>query len=362
MTDRLRNSFPLICLFLFSQLLVLHVSGCEDQQKNRVNTVFVPVNGYNFQPPAPPQNTVSTATVPTISMPDNRNQTIEALLNSLDITREFSFLSTLAADSYQGRKTGSAGAEASADFISTEFTRLGLQPWTRIGLSSYTHHFIAGDTESDNVIAVLPGRNPDNAYVILAAHYDHLGLDVSGQPFNGADDNAAGVAAILEIASIFQQTGLKPEKDIVFCAFSGEETGQRGSKALGRTIFDMGLGNQVEMINIDGIGATGGGYLGIWDEGFSGAAKLVGALEEAGTTLGTPTKREGTDIGSDAQPFDWQYSIPAVTVDWDWGSDPSIWHPYYHTIYDDAGQINQTVLEQATRVVLLGLWLRASET
>ena len=235
-----RYSFPLFCLFLFSQLLVLNVSGCEDQQKTRVNTVFVPENGYYFEPPAAPQNTVSAVTIPTVSISDNRKQTIEALLNSLDITREFSFLSTLAADSYQGRKTGSAGAEASADFISTEFTRLGLQPWTRIGLSSYKHHFIAGDTESDNVIAVLPGRNPDNAYVILAAHYDHLGLDVSGQPFNGADDNAAGVAAILEIANILQQTGLRPEKDIVFCAFRARKPVSGDQKLWGVRFSTMG--------------------------------------------------------------------------------------------------------------------------
>ena len=196
--------------------------------------------------------------------------------------------------------------------------------------------------------------------MLLGAHYDHLGLDNSGNAYNGADDNAAGIAAILEAASIFHQTGIRPASTIVFCAFSGEEEGELGSAALGNLIANAGLAANVEMINIDGIGAVGGDYFGVWDEGASNAAPLVRALEQAGLQLSTPVKEEGTDIGSDAQSFDWQYSIPAVTVDWSWGSDASVWHPYYHTIYDDSDQIDRQVMERATRVALLGLWLRSS--
>ncbi len=290
----------------------------------------------------------------------NTQQESVKLLAALNVENEFSLLNTLASDDYQGRKTGSAGARAAAGYISKQFSDLGLQPWAALGLSSFTQHFTSAGLESDNLIGVLPGKEPDAPYIILAAHYDHLGVNGNGQIYNGADDNAAGVAAVLETARIFHQTGIKPERSIVFCTFSGEEEDQLGSSALGQLIAQAGLDDRVEMINIDGIGATGGEYFGVWDEGASNAAPIVRALHQAGQTLNTPIKEEGTDIGSDAQSFDWQYSIPAVTVDWSWGNDPSIWHPYYHTIYDDADAIDQPILVQATRVALLGLWLRAS--
>lgn len=271
------------------------------------------------------------------------------------------WIAELASDRYEGRRTGSAGARAAASYISSQFMSLGLIPWPAVSPGSYQQHFAVAGLEGDNVIGVIPGTDPGGSYVILAGHYDHLGLDPSGQAFNGADDNAAGVAALLETARIIKQLGLTPGKTIVFCAFSGEEQGEYGARALGSAITSAGLAGNVEMINIDGIGATGGSYFGVWDEGAAEAAPLVRTLQQAGQYLQTTVREEGTDIGSDAQPFNWQFGIPAVTVDWDWGSDPSTFHPYYHTIYDDADKIDSVALERATKVAMAGLWLRASQ-
>jgi len=304
----------------------------------------------------PPRTVATTATATGTAPADAAGR----LLAALDAGREFSYLSSIADSRFQGRRTGTAGARAAADYIATQFSNLGLQPWAAAGFADYSVPFTSEGYQSENVIGVLPGNDPGGAFVILGAHYDHLGLDGSGRPFNGADDNAAGVAALLETATIFQQTGIRPKNTIVFCAFSGEEVGELGSAALGQLLVDTGIAARVEMINVDGIGATGGDYFGVWDEGASNAAPLVQALKQAGSTLGTPVREEGTDIGSDAQSFDWLYSIPAVTVDWSWGSDPSLWHPNYHTIYDTPDQINQAVMAQATKVALLGLWLRAN--
>jgi hypothetical protein len=333
---------------LFTNVLM---SGCGQSPGKPIGVTPIPRTRYDFVPP-PRQ----TAAANPAAVADEQARQADRLLASFDMNSEFAYLSTLASGTFQGRKTGSAGARAAAAYIKSEFSSLGLQPWTAAGLTSFSHDFTAAGLESENVVGVLPGSRPDGAYVILAAHYDHLGLDGNGQPYNGADDDAAGVAAVLESARIFQQTGIKPEKTIIFCAFAGEEEHDLGSSALGKQIINAGLGDSVEMINIDGIGATGGDYFGVWDEGFAGAAPLVRALEQAGQSLGIRVKEEGTDIGSDAQSFDWQYGIPAVTVDWSWGSDPSVWHPNYHTIYDNPDQINQSVLAQATKVALLGLW------
>lgn len=283
----------------------------------------------------------------------------DTLLSLLNPESEFTHLTELASDGYQGRKTGSRGAAAAASYISSQYSSLGLAPWSEAGLSSYLHHFSLGGFEDDNVIGTIPGKSGDG-FIILAAHYDHLGVDADGLVYNGADDNAAGVAALLEIARVIQNSGMKPEKTIVICAFSGEEQGQFGSQALGELIVAQGLGGQVEMFNIDGIGATGGDYLGVWDEGAASAAGLVSSLVKAGSHLGIPVREEGTDIGSDAQPFDWQFGIPAVTIDWHWGQDESLYHPYYHTVNDDPQHISLAALSRATRTTLCGLWLRAS--
>lgn len=334
------------------------LSGCGNEKGTSMETPAVAELDHDFTAPARHPEPPVAEPVPTGL--DNASREITRLLSALDISREFAHLSTLSADEYQGRETGTAGARAAAAYISSQFASLDLQPWTAVGLQSYSHPFTAESVTGENIIGTIPGAGPESGFVIMAAHYDHLGLNGNGQAFNGADDNAAGVAAVLEAASIFRQSGIRTEKTIVFCAFDGEEMNQLGSTALGQKIVVAGIGNSVEMINIDGIGATGGSYFGVWDEGFAGAKPIVESIKQAGQALGTIVVEEGTDIGSDAQPFDWKFSIPAVTVDWDWGSDPGIWHPYYHTIYDDSANIDQAVLAQATRMSIVSLWLRAT--
>ncbi|MHB1390715.1 MAG: M20/M25/M40 family metallo-hydrolase [Thermoleophilia bacterium] len=284
----------------------------------------------------------------------------QTLLKYFNGDNEFAHLAELASDKYQGRKSGTAGAEAAAAYITTQFDSLGLSPWAEIGLSSYRQSFYSRGISGDNVIGVIPGSG--DGYIILGAHYDHLGVNANSQVYNGADDNAAGVAAVLETARLIHQSGMRPGKTIVFCAFSGEEEGEIGAGSLGNLIASNGLDHVTEMINIDGIGATGGDYFGVWDEGASNTGPLVAALKQAGAALNTVVREEGTDIGSDAQPFDWQFGIPAVTVDWNWGQDESTFHPYYHTINDETQYIDRNVLERATRLAVAGLWLRAADS
>ena len=342
------------CAFLIAGVMALS-TGCSGSSGAQVDTTPVPYTVREFSPP--PVTVPPAQTAPGTA---RQAQMTETLLGAYSLDSEFSWLTAVASSNYQGRKAGSAGARAAAAYIASQFSQLGLSPWKDAGLGDYLEPFSSGGLESDNVIGILPGSTNPGSYVIIGSHYDHLGLDSSGRPFNGADDNAAGVAAVLEMARIFQQTGIRPAKTVVFCAFSAEEEGMLGSAALGRQLVNAGLDKKTEMINIDGIGATGGSYFEVWDEGAANAAPLVNTMQTADQLLGTPVEAAGTDIGSDAQPFDWDYSIPAVTVDWSWGQDPSPWHPYYHTIYDTPDKIDKTVLAQATRIALVGFWLRAS--
>lgn len=141
------------------------------------------------------------------------------------------YVSALAHDSMQGRATGSDGMLKAAHFIAEQMKRIGLQIvktndgfFQRYGkLSHWDEH------EAINVIGAIPGTSKPDELVIFSAHYDHIGKIKSKKDsvFNGANDNASGTALLLQLASYYAQT--KPERTILFIAFSGEELGLKGS-------------------------------------------------------------------------------------------------------------------------------------
>ena len=158
-------------------------------------------------------------------------------------------VSYLAGDRLEGRRIGSAGAGMAADYLAERFQELGLRP--AAGLSGWFQDFTVspdapavrgtefGGVKGRNVVGILPGRDPKLAgqYIVIGAHYDHLGLggpgsldpDSVGVPHNGADDNASGVVAMLEVA---RRLSLRPPaRSVLFLAFSGEEEGLLGSAA-----------------------------------------------------------------------------------------------------------------------------------
>jgi hypothetical protein len=117
--------------------------------------------------------------------------------------------------------------------------------------------------KSANVVGVLPGSDPQLAseYVIIGAHYDHLGLGGSeslaanpeGQIHHGADDNASGTSALLELARVLASERGTIKRSIVFIAFSGEELGLLGSGAYTKNPI-LPLASTVAMLNMDMIG------------------------------------------------------------------------------------------------------------
>lgn len=110
-------------------------------------------------------------------------------------------------------------------------------------------------TPSPNVIGLLPGSDPALAgeFVLLSAHLDHLGKDMSrtgDQVYNGAIDNAVGVAMMIEAARAFQQSGARPRRSILFAALTAEEDGLLGSDYLARNP-PVGTGKLVAVVNLD---------------------------------------------------------------------------------------------------------------
>ncbi len=154
----------------------------------------------------------------------------------------------------------------------------------------------AASTEARNVVAVLPGSVPDAEYVVVGAHYDHLGRASSVGParvYNGADDNASGTAALLEIAWRLRSTTL--DRTVVFVAFTGEEQGLWGAA---RFVGDgiVPLDRTLAMVNLDMVGRLGEGPLQV--HGTGTAAEWVDLVDQSNATLPTPLPLERTATGS----------------------------------------------------------------
>jgi membrane dipeptidase len=93
-------------------------------------------------------------------------------------------------------------------------------------------HYLNEDRTAPNVIGIIPGTHPEKKgeYIIIGGHLDHLGVALDGAVYNGADDNAASVAVMLEAARVLLRSGFQPDRTLVFCAWAGEEQGLRGSR------------------------------------------------------------------------------------------------------------------------------------
>jgi hypothetical protein len=175
-------------------------------------------------------------------------------------------IKTLASDSYEGRGTGTTGEEAASAYIIAAFKKLGLK--ARGDQDTYLQSFpfkrgVHGEGDAgtaNNIIAYLD--NSASTTIVIGAHYDHLGIDGENSSLdanpknkihNGADDNASGVAGVIELARYFSTNAKKESNNFLFLCFSGEELGLLGSKYfVAHSPID--LSTITYMINMDMIG------------------------------------------------------------------------------------------------------------
>ena len=154
-----------------------------------------------------------------------------AAASPADYTQLMDDLRILSADDMQGRDTGSEGGAKAREYIVGRLEALGvqpspmgrLQPWemqgrTREGVKTFN---------GVNIIGVIPGTRVADKYIVVTAHYDHVGVN-DGQVFNGADDNASGVATMLELAKRLKAN--PPEHSVLIVALDGEERSLLGAK------------------------------------------------------------------------------------------------------------------------------------
>jgi Zn-dependent M28 family amino/carboxypeptidase len=165
----------------------------------------------------------------------------------------------LASDSLKGRFTGTTESLEAADFIAEEFEKAGLS--SVAGNNGFFQEVKVGWF---NVIGAIMGKSKPGQLIIFSAHYDHVGTNSTNpfpndefvgdndQIFNGANDNASGVAAVISLAKYFKALD-NNERTIIFVAFTGEELGLLGSKSLANEFLPDSI---VAVINIEMIGRS----------------------------------------------------------------------------------------------------------
>ncbi len=193
-----------------------------------------------------------------------RNASLAAAMNSILADQLQAHVEVLADDAMAGREAGTAGGQAAAEYLVERLKELGLKGAGSDG--GFYQPFGAGYR---NVLGRLEGRDPAHTgeTVVICAHYDHIGrgtqktsLGRVGEIHNGADDNASGTSAILELAEAFAFLQEPPRRTVLFAFWDAEEKGLFGSKhwIANPTVRRDGI---VAAINIDMIGRLRDGQL-----------------------------------------------------------------------------------------------------
>lgn len=200
-----------------------------------------------------------------------------------------------------------------------------------------------------NVIGVVPGRDPrlSSEVVVVGAHYDGLGLGgpgslepVPGEVHNGADDNASGVSALLELAQFFAYPTNRPERTIAFVAFGAEEEGMLGS-AWFVSHPPWPLAHVAAMVNMDMIGRLGE-ELTVYGVGSSAGWHEL--LERANQEVGAPIVEMEEGYGPSDHVAFYLRQVPVLAFF-------TGVHADYHRASDDVERLNLEGLYSVTRVV-----------
>lgn len=170
--------------------------------------------------------------------------------STVDSEQVLSDLEYLASDELEGRKTNTEGNRMAQEYIEKRFQNLGLKMFG----GSYRHLFDHSSPRSEeefvdavNLIGYVEGSvNPDR-YIVVTAHYDHLGVR-EDEIYNGADDNASGTGGLMAAARYF--TNVQPENSIIFIALDAEEQGLGGARHFVENPV-VPLGQIVMNVNMD---------------------------------------------------------------------------------------------------------------
>ncbi len=227
----------------------------------------------------------------------------------------------LAAPEREGRGVGTAGLDAAAAYLEQQFKAIGLEP---LGTNGYAQPFTIDGPGGKaaavhNIVGLLRGTKKEWAgqSVLVSAHYDHLGRgwpeahkEFAGQLHPGADDNASGVAVLLELARVLA-AGEKPQRSIVFALFTAEEAGALGAAHYAAAPpADFPLAKLFANVNLDTVGRLGTGKVQVLGTGT--ASEWVHIVRGGSFVTGVESASiSGNDEASDQRVFIAR-GVPAV--------------------------------------------------
>ena len=267
----------------------------------------------------------------------------------------------LASDALEGRGTGTAGNDSAAAYIAQRFAGLGLSPAfasadSRVCMTSrcdgrFVQPFVARSVAAahaglpsamptQNVVAMLHGSDPvlREEYLIVGAHFDHLGRttlgaldpDAKDAIRNGADDNASGTAAVIELARLLRRD--PPKRSVIFAAFSAEELGLLGSQHFVETL-PVPLEKVRAMLNFDMVGRLRDDRLMIY--GAATATELNDIISRANSVAPLVVTATGDGFGASDHSSFYAKNLPVLHFF-------TNVHDDYHRASDDAERVNAT--------------------
>ena len=265
------------------------------------------------------------------------------------------FVETLASDSLQGRGAGEEGGRMAAEYIVSLLDDWGVRP---MGCDGYLQPFAVDGCAMNNILAVIPGKSSE--YIVVGAHYDHVGIGVAvdgDSCYNGADDNASGVSAVLQIARAVKKMRRTPERGIIFAFWDGEEKGLLGSRHFVENCAF--LPNISAYMNFDMIGR------GPVDNPKHLTYFYTASHQAFGDWLKADMAVRGFSFLPDYRAWD----NPTGGSDNAWFAKngiPIVWyhtegHPDYHRPSDTADRIDYEKMLDITRAAFLCAWRLANE-
>lgn len=264
--------------------------------------------------------TQNIETVQDLNSAETNNSIEENNEKSIIIDKE-EVINKLCSDEFEGRWVGSAGNELAEEYINDLFNSIGLIPvFDEDYKEEYTQEvyktsgLIADDDYGEiktinNIVGKIEGQS--NNAIVISAHFDHIGIQ-DEKIIRGAIDNASGVSVLLDLAETLNKkySVNKPEFDIIFCAFNGEEAGLTGSK---KFIEDIdGKYDNLININIDSVGYKDGGNVTFLDRNTDTSLynQMKEVIENNGLEVELDTNLSGT---ADSVTFD-KAGISAICI------------------------------------------------
>lgn len=306
-------------------------------------------------------------------------------LSAITLDAAQAYVGFLASDELQGRECGYPGGKTAGRYLMSQLQSWGVKPLIDDGYAmpfdiyhaeklqrgarwqvledsvALLKNTVHQKLSCRNILCKIDGEISDE-YIIVGAHYDHWGFDPITEGdgiYNGADDNASGVQAVMQLIRAFQATGVKPKRTVIFAFWDAEEKGLHGSVKFAETHPEI-MSKVKGYLNYDMIGRNNREEDPAYFVYF-----FTAAYPKLGEWLKEDIVKYGLNLHPDYRAWDKPvggsdnatFALQDIPIIW-YHTD---WHPDYHQVSDETCKINWPKLLDITRASFLAAWHWANE-